>query len=130
MIPNGSEGRTVRVREILDDPHPSSILMISENAMIPKEQRIDAALEKYLAATPSLQEEISALDASEQKQEVQWAFEDEADSRGLEHWELVLEFVAETPEELKTMRLEVYQEVAEALGMDLPEYLELNEIEI
>ncbi|AXJ08035.1 hypothetical protein CFN16_03445 [Pseudomonas fluorescens] len=98
--------------------------------MIPKEQRIDAALEKYLAATPSLQEEISALDASEQKQEVQWAFEDEADSRGLEHWELVLEFVAETPEELKTMRLEVYQEVAEALGMDLPEYLELNEIEI
>ncbi|MBA5982008.1 hypothetical protein HT737_19890 [Pseudomonas sp. MD195_PC81_125] len=97
--------------------------------MIPKEQRIDVALEKYLAATPSLQEEISALDASEQKQQAQWAFEDEAASRGLEPWELVLEFVAETPEELKAMRLEVHQEVAEALGMDLSEYLELNEIE-
>ncbi|MBV4460374.1 hypothetical protein KVG96_20640 [Pseudomonas sp. COR58] len=97
--------------------------------MIPKEQRIDVALEKYLAATPSLQEEISALDATEQKQQAQWAFEDEAESRGLEPWELVLELVAETPQELKAMRLEVHQEVAEALGMELQDYLELNEID-
>ncbi|WP_085578465.1 MULTISPECIES: DUF6388 family protein [unclassified Pseudomonas] len=97
--------------------------------MIPKEQRIDVALEKYLAATPSLQEEISALDATEQKQQAQWAFEDEAESRGLEPWELVLELVAETPQELKAMRLEVHQEVAEALGMKLQAYLELNEID-
>ncbi|MFJ4195522.1 DUF6388 family protein [Pseudomonas sp. NPDC089534] len=97
--------------------------------MIPKEQRIDVALEKYLAATPSLQEEISALDAAEQKQQAQWAFEDEAESRGLEPWELVLELVAESPQELKAMRLEVHQEVAEALGMELQDYLELNEID-
>ncbi|KAF0862862.1 hypothetical protein PLD_19530 [Pseudomonas sp. LD120] len=112
-----------------NDPDPSSIPMIRENEMIPKEARIDVALERYLAATPSLQEEISALSPEEQKQQAQWAFEDEAESRGIEPWELVLDLVAETPEELKAMRLEVHQEVAEALGMDLEDYLQLNEIE-
>ncbi|KTC26753.1 MAG: DUF6388 family protein [Pseudomonas sp.] len=97
--------------------------------MIPKEARIDVALERYLDATPSLKEEISALSPAEQKQQAQWAFEDEAESRGIEPWELVLDLVAETPEELKAMRLEVHQEVAEALGMELEEYLELNEID-
>ncbi|UVL73486.1 DUF6388 family protein [Pseudomonas protegens] len=97
--------------------------------MIPKEARNDVALERYLAATPSLQEEISALSPEEQKQQAQWAFEDEAESRGIEPWELVLDLVAETPEELKAMRLEVHQEVAEALGMDLEDYLQLNEID-
>lgn len=39
----------------------------------------EAALAKYLATHPTLKDEISALSPKEQKQQLQWAFEDEAE---------------------------------------------------
>lgn len=97
--------------------------------MIPKESRNQIALDKFLAANPDLKTEISGLSEREQQQQVQWAFEDEAQQQGIEAWELALELVAETPEELKLMRLEVHHEAAEALGMEWDEYRTLNELE-
>jgi hypothetical protein len=94
--------------------------------MTPIDARQQLAHERYLAAHPELAEEIRDLDAREQQQQVQWAFEDEAQSRGLEPWEYVLELAANSPEELAAMREEVHKEVAEALGMSWEDYRELN----
>ncbi|MBI6852132.1 hypothetical protein YA0002_05090 [Pseudomonas cichorii] len=89
----------------------------------------EAALAKYLSTHPTLQDEIKNLSPDEQKQQAQWAFEDEAEDQGIEPWELALQLIAESPEQLKSMRLEAHAQVAEALGMDWDEYCELNEIE-
>ncbi|PHX52338.1 hypothetical protein AO354_17840 [Pseudomonas syringae pv. syringae] len=82
-----------------------------------------------LATHPTLKDEISALSPKEQQQQVQWAFEDEAESQGIETWELALELIAESPEQLQSMRLEAHRQVAEALGMDWEEYCGFNDIQ-
>lgn len=129
MIPNGSEGRTIRVREILDDPDPSSILTISENAMteLTQEQRHEQALEKYKLDAPELMDEIKGLSPDEQKDQIQWAFEDEAEAQGLQPWELTLKYTS-TPEEFEAKRLELHKEAAEVLGVDWEEYCEMNNL--
>ena len=129
MIPNGSEGRTIRVREILDDPDPSSILMISENAMteLTQEQRHEQALEKYILDVPDLKEEIKDLSPDDQKDQIQWAFEDEAEAQGLQPWELTLKYTS-TPEEFEAQRLVLHKEAAEVLGVEWDEYCEMNNL--
>jgi hypothetical protein len=129
MIPNGSEGRTIRVREILDDPDPSSILTISENAMteLTQEQRHEQALEKYILDVPDLKEEIKDLSADDQKDQIQWAFEDEAEAQGLQPWELTLKYTS-TPEEFEAQRLVLHKEAAEVLGVEWDEYCEMNNL--
>ncbi|MGV8920515.1 MAG: DUF6388 family protein [Pseudomonas sp.] len=89
----------------------------------------EAALAKYIASNPGLQSEIKDLSPEEQKQQIQWSFEDEAEDQGIEPWELALELIAESAQQLKAMRLEAHAQVAEALGMDWAEYCELNGIE-
>ncbi len=129
MIPNGSEGRTIRVREILDDPDPSSILTINENAMteLTQEQRHELALEKYILAVPDLKEEIKDLSPDDQKDQIQWAFEDEAEAQGLQPWELTLKYTS-TPEEFEAARLVLHKEAAEVLGVEWDEYCEMNNL--
>lgn len=131
MIPNGSEGRTIRVREILDDPDPSSIPMISENAMTVKEltqeQRHEQALEKYKLDAPQLLDEIKDLSPDDQKDQIQWSFEDEAEAQGLQPWELTLKYTS-TPEEFEAKRLELHKEAAEVLGVEWDEYCEMNNL--
>lgn len=129
MIPNGSEGRSVRVREILDDPDPSSILKISENPMteLTQEQRHEKALEKYLQDVPDLKEEIKDLSPDDQKDQIQWAFEDEAEAQGLQPWELTLKYTS-TPEEFEEQRLVLHKEAAEVLGVEWDEYCEMNNL--
>lgn len=97
--------------------------------MIAKEHRNEAALAKFIDAHPDIKEEIQSLSEHEQRQQIQWAFEDEAQAQGLEPWELALELIAQSPEELKAMRLEVHHEVAEALGLEWEDYCEFNAIE-
>lgn len=97
--------------------------------MIAKESRQAVALERFAQANPQLLEEIAGLNAHEQRQQIQWAFDDQAQERGLQSWELTLELIAESPEQLREMRLEVHREVAEALGLSWQEYCEFNEIE-
>ncbi|MCY1401882.1 hypothetical protein D9M71_170080 [compost metagenome] len=105
------------------------VFLMSENDMIAKEFRHEAAIEKFMAANPALLEEIQALSPNEQKQQIEWAFEDDAETKGLEPWELALELIAQTPEELKTMRLETHRDVATALGMSWEEYCGFNNIQ-
>jgi Family of unknown function (DUF6388) len=129
MIPNGSEGRPRRVREILDDPDPSSILKINENAMteLTQEQRHEQALEKYLQDVPDLKEEIKDLSPDDQKDQIQWAFEDEAEAQGLQPWELTLKYTS-TPQEFEAQRLVLHKEAAEVLGVEWDEYCEMNNL--
>jgi hypothetical protein len=119
------------VREILDDPDPSSIPQISENDMnvkeLTQEARHEEALKKYLLESPQLAEEIKDLPADDQKDQVQWAFEDEAESQGLQPWELTLKYTS-TPEEFEAARLVLHKEAAEVLGVEWEEYCEMNNL--
>lgn len=62
--------------------------------MIPKESRNNLALDTFIKAHPELIEEMKELSAEDRQQQILWAFEDEAESRGLEAWELALELIA------------------------------------
>jgi hypothetical protein len=119
------------VREILDDPDPSSIPPISENDMTVKEltqeARHEEALKKYLLDSPQLADEIKDLPADDQKDQIQWAFEDEAESQGLQPWELTLKYTS-TPEEFEAARLVLHKEAAEVLGVEWEEYCEMNNL--
>ncbi len=97
--------------------------------MIPKESRQAVALERFAQANPQLLLEIAGLSEPEQRQQIEWAFEDEAHEQGVEPWELALRLVAESDEELQAMRLEVHREVAEALGMSWEEYCDFNQVD-
>ncbi|MFQ6572980.1 DUF6388 family protein [Pseudomonas sp. UM16] len=96
--------------------------------MISKEHQA-SALQRFAAANPQLLEEIAGLSAHEQQQQLEWAFEDAAQEQGLEPWELTLQLIASSDDELKAMRLEVHREVAQALGMEWQEYCNFNEID-
>ena len=98
--------------------------------MIPKESRNELALDTFIKGHPELIEEMKDLSQEDRQQQILWAFEDEAQSRGLEAWELALELIARSPEELLTMRREVHQEVAEALDMSWEEYCSFNDIAV
>jgi hypothetical protein len=105
-----------------------SLQTLPENCMNLLEWN-DVALAKYLETDPGLRKEISELSAKEQLDQTKWAFEDEAEDQGIEPWELAVQLIAETPEQLKAMRLEAHHQVAEALGMEWTEYCELNDIQ-
>ncbi|KMM83733.1 hypothetical protein SAMN04490203_1369 [Pseudomonas taetrolens] len=98
--------------------------------MIPKESRNELALDTFIKAHPELLEEMKELSAEDRQQQILWAFENEADDLGIEAWELALQLIARSPEELAAMRLEVHQEVAEALEMSWEEYCGLNDIAV
>ena len=98
--------------------------------MIPKESRNELALDTFNKAHPHLIEEMKELSHEDRQQQILWAFEDEAQNRGLEAWELALELIARSPEELAAMRREVHQEVAEALDMSWEEYCGFNDIAV
>jgi hypothetical protein len=117
------------VREILDDPDPSSIPKISENPMteLTQEQRHEQALEKYLLDVPDLKVEIKDLSPDDQKDQIQWSFEDEAEAQGLQPWELTLKYTS-TPEEFEAQRLVLHKEAAEVLGVEWEEYCEMNNL--
>jgi hypothetical protein len=119
------------VREILDDPDPSSIPPISENEMTVKEltqeARHEEALKKYVLDAPQLLEEIKDLPADDQKDQIQWAFEDEAEAQGLQPWELTLKYTS-SPEEFEAARLVLHKEAAEVLGVEWEEYCEMNNL--
>ena len=119
------------VREILDDPDPSSIPPISENDRTVKEltqeARHEEALKKYVLDAPQLLEEIKDLPADDQKDQIQWAFEDEAEAQGLQPWELTLKYTS-SPEEFEAARLVLHKEAAEVLGVEWEEYCEMNNL--
>ena len=89
--------------------------------------RHEQALKHYLEDTPQLKEEIKDLSADDQRDQIQWAFEDEAESQGYQPWELTLKYTS-TPQEFKAARLALHKEAAEVLGVDWEEYCEMNNL--
>ena len=92
-----------------------------------QEVRHQEALEKYLEATPQLKEEIKDLSADDQRDQIQWAFEDEAESQGYQPWELTLKYTS-TPQEFEAARLVLHKEAADVLGVEWQEYCEMNNL--
>ncbi|MBK5525780.1 dephospho-CoA kinase [Pseudomonas sp. TH06] len=92
-----------------------------------QEQRHEKALEKYILDVPDLKEEIKDLSPDDQKDQIQWAFEDEAEAQGLQPWELTLKYTS-TPEEFEAQRLVLHKEAAEVLGVEWDEYCEMNNL--
>ena len=92
-----------------------------------QEVRHAEALKKYLEGTPQLKEEIKDLSADDQRDQIQWAFEDEAESQGYQPWELTLKYTS-TPEEFEAARLALHKEAAEVLGVEWEEYCEMNDL--
>ena len=92
-----------------------------------QEVRHQAALEKYLEESPQLKEEIKDLSADDRRDQIQWAFEDEAESQGYQPWELTLKYTS-TPQEFEAARLALHKEAAEVLGVDWEEYCEMNNL--
>ncbi|MGH8367704.1 MAG: DUF6388 family protein, partial [Pseudomonas sp.] len=82
-----------------------------------QEARHEAALKKYVAESPELLDEIKDLSADDQRDQIQWAFEDEAEAQGLQPWELTLKYTS-TPEAFEAARLALHKEAAEVLGVD------------
>ena len=92
-----------------------------------QEQRHEQALEKYILDVPKLKEEIKDLSPDDQKDQIQWAFEDEAEAQGLQPWELTLKYTS-TPEEFEAQRIVLHKEAAEVLGVEWEEYCEMNNL--
>ena len=92
-----------------------------------QEVRHEEALKKYLEDTPQLKEEIKDLSADDQRDQIQWAFEDEAESQGYQPWELTLKYTS-TPEAFEAARLALHKEAAEVLGVECEEYCEMNDL--
>ena len=92
-----------------------------------QEVRHAEALKKYLEGTPQLKEEIKDLSADDQGDQIQWAFEDEAESQGLQPWELTLKYTS-TADEFDAARLALHKEAAEVLGVEWEEYCEMNNL--
>jgi len=92
-----------------------------------QEARHEQALEKYKLDNAQLLDEIKDLPADDQKDQLQWAFEDEAEAQGLQPWELTLKYTS-TPEEFEEARLALHKEAAEVLGVEWDEYCEMNNL--
>ncbi|WP_260960363.1 DUF6388 family protein [Pseudomonas citri] len=92
-----------------------------------QEARHEEALKKYVLDAPQLLEEIKDLSADDQRDQIQWAFEDEAEAQGLQPWELTLKYTC-TPEEFEAQRLALHKEAAEVLGVEWEEYCEMNNL--
>ncbi|WPN75535.1 MULTISPECIES: DUF6388 family protein [Pseudomonas] len=92
-----------------------------------QEQRHEQALGKYILDVPDLKEEIKDLSPDDQKDQIQWAFEDEAEAQGLQPWELTLKYTS-TPEEFEAQRIVLHKEAAEVLGVEWEEYCEMNNL--
>ncbi len=92
-----------------------------------QEARHEEALKKYVLDVPDLMEEIKDLSPDDQKDQIQWAFEDEAEAQGLQPWELTLKYTS-TPEEYEAERLKLHKEAAEVLGVEWEEYCEMNNL--
>jgi hypothetical protein len=94
---------------------------------ITQEARHEEALKKYVLDAPQLLDEIKDLSPDDQKDQIQWAFEDEAVAQGLQPWELSLKYTS-TPEEFEAARLVLHKEAAEVLGVEWEEYCEMNNL--
>ena len=92
-----------------------------------QEVRHAEALKKYLEESAQLKEEIKDLSADDQRDQIQWAFEDEAESQGFQPWELTLKYTT-TAEEFEAARLALHKEAAEVLGVEWEEYCEMNNL--
>jgi len=95
--------------------------------MLATELRADRALKNFLAANLWLQLELNELNyrlaesfglslEEYRLKLLQIAFEAEADAHGYDYWDYILQWVANTKEELELMREERMKEIYDLLG--------------
>ena len=100
--------------------------------MKPKNMWQKIALERFLKENNNVAKHVenlksnSELKISEflgvtteerQENEIKRFFDMEAESKGLNYWDLVIEYVAETPEELAEMKANFLKEAQDFLGI-------------
>ena len=95
--------------------------------MLATKLRAERALQNFLAANLWLQLELNKLNyrlaenfglspEEYRLKLLQAAFEAEADARGCDYWDFILQWAADTKEELELMREERMKEIYDLLG--------------
>lgn len=107
--------------------------------MLTFEDRYDAARNKFFAEDPQAMTEIESVSAGvieacgmtvveyRQAQRVR-VFAEAAEKRGIELDEFVIQLVAESPQQAQEWRIQRHRQMADALGIDWPEYKTINKI--
>ncbi|WP_410480380.1 DUF6388 family protein [Pseudomonas sp. DCA-1] len=107
--------------------------------MLTFEDRYDAARNKFFADNPQAMKEIEAVNPRvieaggmtvEEYRKAQRirVFAEAAEKRGIDLDEFVIGLVAESPQQAQEWRLKRHRQMADALGIDWPEYKDLNKI--
>ncbi|WP_137162130.1 DUF6388 family protein [Pseudomonas asiatica] len=107
--------------------------------MLTFEDRYDAARNKFFAENPQAMKQIEAVSAGvieacgmtvEEYRQVQRVrvFAEAAERRGIELDEFVIQLVAESPQQAQEWRIQRHRQMADALGIDWPEYKALNRL--
>jgi hypothetical protein len=108
--------------------------------MYPEKERYRIACEKFLEQHPEVKRRLDSLNptAAEdiditwedyQQLELSQAFQKEAELMGIDGYELVMRYIADSEEELEIMRIEYYKGQAKAIGMTWEDYCKLNHLE-
>ncbi|MEZ1440108.1 DUF6388 family protein [Pseudomonas shirazica] len=107
--------------------------------MLTFENRYDAARNKFFAENPQAMKIIEAVSAGvieacgmtvEEYRQVQRVrvFAEAAERRGIELDEFVIQLVAESPQQAQEWRIQRHRQMADALGIDWPEYKAINRL--
>jgi hypothetical protein len=107
--------------------------------MLTFEDRYDAARNKFFAENPQAMKKFEAVSAGvieacgmtvEEYRQVQRVrvFAEAAERRGIELDEFVIQLVAQSPQQAQEWRIQRHRQMADALGIDWPEYKAINRL--
>ncbi|ROL69215.1 hypothetical protein BK634_15795 [Pseudomonas chlororaphis] len=90
------------------------------------EHRQRLALQAYVEARPALRQQLATLPLAQHAAYVQQALDEEAAALHIAPWELHLQLLASSPEELAALQLAAHREIAEFANMPWAEYCALT----
>ncbi|OLF54600.1 DUF6388 family protein [Pseudomonas chlororaphis] len=93
------------------------------------EDRNALALEIFIDQRCDVRRWLAGLPAAQRSAAAQQAFDEAAAAQGLAPWELSLQLLARSPEELRAWRLEAHREIADFATMAWSEYCALNRLD-
>lgn len=94
--------------------------------MTPKKSKDAYTL--FVNTHPALNNSIPMLSPDEQQEQIEQAFEDEAERRGVALWELMLQLTATSEEHLQSQLNAAHQEIAEMVEMSWEDYCRLHNL--
>jgi len=109
--------------------------------IIPEKERYRIACEKFLEEYPEVKKQLDSLNPKVaeclditledyRQMELHEAFKRKAEFMGIDVYELVIRYLADSEEELKTMQMEYYEGLAKAMGMTLEDFCEPKRLEL